>query len=114
MTSFRGLAALRPVATGLALLVAPAAGLAAQQPAPAPDGASDPGPRPPAERPDQPQWRWSVWMGDVTSHTLENVVIDNYIFGVASVSEEGFESPVVFPGPVGAFTPLEWLEDDDG
>jgi hypothetical protein len=40
---------------------------------------------------------------DVTEHTLENVVIDNYYFGVASVSKEGFESPVVFPGPAGSF-----------
>jgi hypothetical protein len=39
----------------------------------------------------------------VTEYTLENVVIDNYFFGVASVSEEGFESPVVFPGAAGAF-----------
>lgn len=59
---------------------------------------------------DQPQWQWSVYVGDVTEHTLENVVIDNYIFGVASVSTEGFESPVVFPGPVGAFEPVEWQE----
>ena len=39
----------------------------------------------------------------VDSYTLENVVIDNYIFGVASVSEDGYESPVVFPGPTGSF-----------
>ncbi|MFT7235296.1 MAG: hypothetical protein ACI9QV_000870, partial [Methylophagaceae bacterium] len=31
------------------------------------------------------------------------VVIDNYFFGVASVSKEGFESPVVFPGAAGSF-----------
>lgn len=49
------------------------------------------------------QWRWSRDTGDVTEFTLENVVIDNYIFGVASVSDEGFESPVVFPGPIGKF-----------
>jgi hypothetical protein len=40
---------------------------------------------------------------DQTEHTLENVVIDNYLFGVAAVSKEGFESPVVFPGPNGSF-----------
>jgi hypothetical protein len=39
----------------------------------------------------------------VTEYTLENVVIDNYFFGVASVSEGGFESPVVFPGAAGYF-----------
>ncbi|MGH7541646.1 MAG: M28 family metallopeptidase [Gemmatimonadota bacterium] len=65
-------------------------------------------------RTDAPQWRWSVWVGDVTSHTLENLVIDNYIFGVASVSEDGFESPVVFPGPVGAFEPLDRVLEDEG
>lgn len=49
------------------------------------------------------QWRWSREAGDVTEFTLENVVIDNYIFGVTSVSDDGLESPVVFPGPIGAF-----------
>ncbi len=61
-----------------------------------------------------PQWEQSVYVGEVTAHTLENIVIDNYIFGVASVSEDGFESPVVFPGPIGAFEPLEWLEAAGG
>ena len=49
------------------------------------------------------QWRWSRPVGDVTSHTLRNTVIDNYFFGVASVGADGLESPVVFPGPLGAF-----------
>lgn len=49
------------------------------------------------------QWRWSRDAGDVAEYTLKNVVIDNYIFGVASVSAAGIESPVVFPGPIGAF-----------
>ena len=52
---------------------------------------------------DAPQWQYSKFVGNVTQHTLENVVIDNYFFGVASVSKEGFESPVVFPGAAGAF-----------
>jgi len=53
---------------------------------------------------DHNQWQWSVSVpADVTEFTLENVVIDNYYFGVASVSKEGFESPVVFPGPIGSF-----------
>lgn len=52
-----------------------------------------------------PVWQWSAWAGDTTAITLENVVVDNYFFGVASVSADGFESPVVFPGPVGAFEP---------
>ena len=49
------------------------------------------------------QWQWSRWAGDVETFTLENVVIDNYFFGVASVNQDGLESPVVFPGPLGAF-----------
>lgn len=51
-----------------------------------------------------PQWRWSHFVGpEVREHTLENVVIDNYFFGVASVANDGLESPVVFPGSMGAF-----------
>lgn len=52
---------------------------------------------------DSNQWEKSIFVGDVTEFTLENVVIDNYYFGVASVSKGGFESPVVFPGPAGSF-----------
>jgi hypothetical protein len=52
---------------------------------------------------DAPQWQFSRYVGEVTEFTLENVVIDNYFFGVASVSQDGFESPVVYPGAAGAF-----------
>ncbi|MFT4045367.1 MAG: M28 family metallopeptidase [Solimonas sp.] len=38
-----------------------------------------------------------------TSLVLKNVVVDDQFFGVSSVSAEGFESPVVFPGAAGAF-----------
>ena len=51
----------------------------------------------------EPQWTHSVWAGDVTTFTLENVVIDNYFFGVAAVAKDGYESPVVFPGAAGSF-----------
>jgi Zn-dependent M28 family amino/carboxypeptidase len=51
----------------------------------------------------EPRWTHGIFVGNVTEHTLENLVIDNYIFGVASVSRQGFESPVVFPGPNGSF-----------
>ncbi len=51
----------------------------------------------------EPQWTHSVYVGDVTAHTLKNVVIDNYFFGVAAVSKDGAESPVVFPGAAGSF-----------
>ncbi|WP_241967856.1 M28 family metallopeptidase [Pseudidiomarina homiensis] len=52
---------------------------------------------------DAPNWEFSRDVGKVTEYTLENIVIDNYFFGVASVSQDGFESPVVFPGAAGAF-----------
>lgn len=51
----------------------------------------------------EPQWQWHRDVGDVDTFTLENVVIDNYFFGVSSLSADGVESPVVFPGPAGAF-----------
>lgn len=52
---------------------------------------------------DSSQWQKSIFVGNVTEHTLENVVIDNYFFGVSSVSKDGFESPIVFPGDAGSF-----------
>lgn len=44
-----------------------------------------------------PQWDHSLWAGVVSEFTLENVIIDNYLFGVSSVNKSGDESPVVFP-----------------
>ncbi|MFN2316399.1 MAG: peptidase M28, partial [Gemmatimonadales bacterium] len=44
-----------------------------------------------------PQWEHSRFVGNVTEFTLENLVIDNYLFGVASVGRDGNESVVVFP-----------------
>jgi hypothetical protein len=41
--------------------------------------------------------------GNAITATLANVAIDDFAFGVASVSADGFESPVVFPGAAGAF-----------
>jgi len=52
---------------------------------------------------DQPQWQWSRFVGRVDTFTLENVVIDNYYFGVSAVALDGSETPVVFPGPAGSF-----------
>ena len=52
-----------------------------------------------------PVWTDDRFVGDVETFTLENIVIDNYYFGVSARSPEGFESPVVFPGPAGAFWP---------
>lgn len=51
----------------------------------------------------EPQWTHSRWVGGVTEFTLQNVVIDNYFFGVAAVAKDGTESPVVFPGAAGSF-----------
>lgn len=51
----------------------------------------------------EPQWTHSRWAGNVETFTLENVVIDNYFFGVAAVAKDGTESPVVFPGAAGSF-----------
>jgi hypothetical protein len=52
---------------------------------------------------DSPVWTDSIYVGNVNSFVLKDLVIDNYFFGVAAVSQTGFESPVVFPGPAGAF-----------
>lgn len=54
-----------------------------------------------------PVWTDQRFVGDVETFVLENIVIDNYFFGVSARSPEGFESPVVFPGPAGAFWPSE-------
>ena len=45
-----------------------------------------------------PQWQNFRWAGMVDTYTLENVIIDNYLFGVSAVAKDGNESPVVFPG----------------
>jgi hypothetical protein len=42
------------------------------------------------------QWRYSADAGDVETFTLQNVNIDNYLFGVAALGEDGHESVVVF------------------
>ena len=47
-----------------------------------------------------PQWQHARFVGDVGEYTFEGLVIDNYLFGVASVARDGNESPVVFPGGV--------------
>ncbi len=45
-----------------------------------------------------PRWENKVFVpADRLDHTLENIVVDNYFFGVSSVGENGNESVVVFP-----------------
>jgi Zn-dependent M28 family amino/carboxypeptidase len=48
-------------------------------------------------KPTDPNWTRSRFVGNVTEHTLEQVIIDNYFFGVAAVDREGHESLVAFP-----------------
>ncbi len=45
-----------------------------------------------------PQWQQSRFVDkSMTDYTLENIIIDNFLFGVASVSKNGAESVVVYP-----------------
>jgi hypothetical protein len=48
-------------------------------------------------------WTHARDAGRSGTATLASVAIDDFAFGVASVSADGFESPVVFPGAAGAF-----------
>ena len=48
-----------------------------------------------------PQWTHRRLVAGGTRFTLENVVIDDYFFGVAAVGPGGHESLVVFPTEVG-------------
>lgn len=50
-----------------------------------------------------PNWSDSRFVTDATSLQLKDVNIDDWFFGVSSVSTDGYESPVEFPGPTGAF-----------
>ncbi len=50
-----------------------------------------------------PQWTKRRFVNDGNSVVLKDVNIDDWFFGVSSVSADGFESPVEFPGPAGAF-----------
>ena len=50
-----------------------------------------------------PQWTSSRWAGEATTLVLKDIPIDDYFFGVSSVSVDGYESPIVFPGPAGTF-----------
>ncbi|MEY2113982.1 M20/M25/M40 family metallo-hydrolase [Rhodanobacter sp. FW106-PBR-R2A-1-13] len=49
------------------------------------------------------QWQHARAVGDVDHTVLKDVVIDDWFFGVSSVSADGYESPVVFPGDAGSF-----------
>jgi Zn-dependent M28 family amino/carboxypeptidase len=47
-----------------------------------------------------PVWQYERFVGDVDSHTLDGIVIDNFFFGIATIGKNGFESPVVFPNGI--------------
>ncbi|MDH7914132.1 M28 family metallopeptidase [Winogradskyella sp. SYSU M77433] len=47
-----------------------------------------------------PTWDNSRYVGDANEFTLEGIVIDNFFFGVAAVSEDGHESLVIFPNKI--------------
>jgi hypothetical protein len=53
-----------------------------------------------------PQWRFSRLAPAAAPVVLRSVNIDDYFFGVSAISADGFESPVVFPGPPGTFERL--------
>ena len=59
-----------------------------------------------------PEWQHSRWVSadaaardqdGTLGYTLDKVNIDDWFFGVSSVSADGYASPVVFPGPNGDF-----------
>ncbi len=48
----------------------------------------------------QPHWQYSRIVSEGTEVTLEGIVIDNFLFGVASVGPNGHESLIQFPNKV--------------
>jgi hypothetical protein len=83
--------------TGLVLrgAVQPAASLSWRPPA---DSGAVAGYRVYWRRTDSPTWDHWQDVGLVTSHRFDGLVIDNWFFGVASVSRDGFASPVTVAG----------------
>lgn len=51
----------------------------------------------------EPEWTRSRFIGKVNEWSFDNLVIDNYFFGVSAVAKDGSETPVVFPGAAGRF-----------
>ena len=47
-----------------------------------------------------PTWQHERFVGNVNSSTLEGIVIDNFLFGIATVGKNGYESTVVFPNAI--------------
>ena len=51
----------------------------------------------------EPQWRYSRVAGTEGEIKLTAINIDDWFFGVSAIGADGYESPVVFPGPAGTF-----------
>jgi Zn-dependent M28 family amino/carboxypeptidase len=55
------------------------------------------------------QWRFSREIAASSPEAgrvqLKNVVIDDWFFGVSAISPDGYESPIVFAGEAGSFSP---------
>ena len=47
-----------------------------------------------------PQWEHSRFVGDVDNFELKGIVIDNFYFGVATVSKNGHESEIAFANDI--------------
>ncbi|GGX14693.1 M28 family metallopeptidase [Aquimarina muelleri] len=47
-----------------------------------------------------PTWDHSRFVGNIDNFILDNIVIDNFFFGIATVGKNGYESPVVFPSEI--------------
>ena len=57
-------------------------------------------------RSDSNQWQQSALLpASATRHIIKGVRVDDWVFGVSSVSKDGFESPVASAVPGGAFKP---------
>jgi hypothetical protein len=57
-------------------------------------------------RTDASDWQHSVRVpATAASHVIPGIRVDDWVFGVSSVSGEGYESPVASAVPGGAFTP---------
>ena len=50
-----------------------------------------------------PTWTDARSSKGATTLKLDNLVIDDWFFGVSSISADGWESPVEYPGPAGSF-----------
>jgi hypothetical protein len=55
---------------------------------------------------DAAQWEDSIRVpATATAHVIKGVRVDDFVFGVSSVSADGYESPVASAVPGGAFRP---------